>query len=46
MDSGYPKLTTVGWKGMPDNLDAALVFGGFDKTYFFKGMLFSSLKYC
>ncbi|XP_022251649.1 matrix metalloproteinase-16-like [Limulus polyphemus] len=37
MDSGYPKDISVGFEGIPDNVDAALVWSGNGKTYFFKG---------
>lgn len=42
MDSGYPKLIRSGWRGVPDNLDAA-VYGGYsrssrnNKLYLFSG---------
>lgn len=44
MDRGYPKLISDGWKGIPDNLDAALVWSGNGKTYFFKGTYFDSFS--
>jgi hypothetical protein len=42
LDDGYPKPISAGWKGLPNDLDAA-IFGGFSdsnrnqKLYFFKG---------
>lgn len=40
MDSGYPKLISEGFQGIPDSLDAALICNGNDQTYFFKGIHF------
>lgn len=37
MASGYPKEISVGFAGIPNNVDAAFVWSGNGKTYFFKG---------
>ena len=36
-DRGYPKKIRSGFSGIPDGLDAAFVWSGNDKIYFFKG---------
>lgn len=40
MDSGYPKDISDGFTGIPDNVDAAMVWGGNGKIYFYKGSKF------
>ena len=39
LDSGYPKTLSDGFEGIPDNVDAALVWAANSKIYFFKGDL-------
>lgn len=44
MDKGYPKPISTGFAGIPDKIDAAFVWSGNGKTYFFKGKSFSILN--
>ncbi len=37
MDSGYPKAISKGFDGIPNRVDAAFVWSGNGKIYFFKG---------
>ena len=37
LDRGYPKDLSTGFKGIPNNVDAALVWSRNKKIYFFKG---------
>merc|ERR1711925_22239 len=37
MDEGYPKELRKGFEGIPDNVDAAMVWPVNNKIYFFKG---------
>lgn len=34
---GYPENISIGWPGIPDDIDAAFVWGGSRKGYFFQG---------
>jgi hypothetical protein len=36
-DSGYPRNIADGFPGVPDNLDAAFVWGKNNNVYFIKG---------
>ena len=36
MDDGYPKEIEKGFEGIPNNVDAAFVWTGNEKIYFFK----------
>ena len=36
MDPNYPKLIEKGFEGIPNNIDAAFVWSGNGKIYFFK----------
>lgn len=38
MDSDYPKKISDGFQGIPSDVDAAMVWGGNGKIYFFKGI--------
>lgn len=40
MDGSYPKDISEGFTGIPDDLDAALVWSGNGKIYFYKGSKF------
>lgn len=37
VDCGYPIQISDGWPGLPNNIDAAVLWGGNSKGYFFKG---------
>ena len=36
VEQGYPRPIRVGWKGVPDNLDAILPYEETNRIYFFK----------
>lgn len=38
MGNGYPKEISVGFAGIPNDIDTAFVWSGNGKTYIFKGM--------
>ena len=40
LDPGYPKSLSDGFEGIPNNVDAALVWAANSKIYFFKGQRF------
>jgi matrix metalloproteinase-14 (membrane-inserted) len=42
---GYPKSIQAGFPGIPANLDAAFVWSGNGKIYFFKGEKFWKFDY-
>ena len=40
MDGDYPQMILNTFKGIPDNIDTAMVWSGNHKIYFFKGTKF------
>lgn len=45
MDGDYPKDINDGFTGIPDNVQASMVWSGNGKIYFFKGTLFHLLRF-
>ncbi len=45
MDDGYPKEIVKGFEGIPNNVDAAFVWTGNEKIYFFKVIKDSKIVY-
>lgn len=46
MDGDYPKEISEGFTGIPSDLDAAMVWSGNGKIYFFKGKIYIIYDKC